>query len=225
MAFLASWRHDPAGGRTTFAYDASGRVESVTTPKSVWDATADPDANDDVTDDFYPGSLWLNVTDGLLFLCLDNATGAAEWTNVPLGAIPLSEVWVHTGNGLGSTNTNFRRYTTALVDTGTAITYADSATLGASFTINEDGIYAMELNDINTSVTSGFGIVKNAANNPPANVPIANRLAWASGNNVVVCAAVTTRLTAGDIIRVAASLSGTPGTTDASAFRIIKIGN
>ncbi len=52
-------------------------------------------------------------------------------------------VRVTTGNGLGSTNTQIRRFTTTLASVGTAITYADSATNGASFTINEAGIYAV----------------------------------------------------------------------------------
>lgn len=59
------------------------------------------------------------------------------------GAGPRSEVQVHTRNGYGSTNTMIPRFTTALRNVGTAITYADNSTDGASFTINEDGIYSI----------------------------------------------------------------------------------
>ena len=61
----------------------------------------------------------------------------------PMAMVGDQEVVVHTGNGYGSTNTKIRRYTTTLKNSGSAITYADSATLGASFTINVGGIYAI----------------------------------------------------------------------------------
>ena len=51
-------------------------------PRSVWDSTADPTASDDETENFYPGSLWLNAQDNLLFICLDSAEGAAVWERV-----------------------------------------------------------------------------------------------------------------------------------------------
>jgi len=71
----------------------------------------------------------------------------------PLALTPIGdhEVVVHTGNGFGSTNTRIRRYTTVLKNVGTAITYADSATLGSSFTINENGFYAI------TNIAQGGG--------------------------------------------------------------------
>ncbi len=52
-----------------------------------------------------------------------------------------------TGNGTGSTKTNLRRFTTTRVTTGTAITYADSAADGATWTINEPGYYFMYYSD------------------------------------------------------------------------------
>lgn len=74
-------------------------------------------------------------------------------------------VWVHTGNGFGSTNTKHRRYTTTKTNVGTAITYADSATNGATFTINESGDYQMILCDRNTTASRDvyFGIAVNSS--------------------------------------------------------------
>lgn len=50
-------------------------------PKNVWSQTSNPTVNDDETDDFYPGSMWLrtNVTPPNLFLCESSALGAAVW--------------------------------------------------------------------------------------------------------------------------------------------------
>jgi len=70
---------------------------------------------------------------------------------------PRSEIWLNTGNGMGSTNTKIRRFTNNPKAIGSAITYADSATLGASLTINEDGVYAMGYTDGSTSTTAFFG--------------------------------------------------------------------
>lgn len=74
-------------------------------------------------------------------------------------------VWVHTGNGFSSTNTKHRRYTTAKTNVGTAITYADSATNGATFTINESGDYQMIMCDRNATAGRDvyFGIAVNSS--------------------------------------------------------------
>ncbi|MBS0424617.1 MAG: hypothetical protein JSR71_09400 [Proteobacteria bacterium] len=70
-------------------------------------------------------------------------------------------VTVHTGNGHGSTNTKWRRFQTIKESIGVAVTYADSASNGASFTINEDGLYEIYYYDCNTSTRAFFGITVN----------------------------------------------------------------
>ena len=42
-------------------------------------ATTDPTVNNDNTQDYQPGSLWLNTTNSRVWLCMSNATGAATW--------------------------------------------------------------------------------------------------------------------------------------------------
>jgi hypothetical protein len=76
--------------------------------------------------------------------------------------LPRSEVWlrVHTVNG--STNTAIGRFTTTVRNTGTAITYADSVTLGASFTINEDGLYSIYHGAAGSPAVGQFGISLNS---------------------------------------------------------------
>lgn len=58
---------------------------------------------------------------------------------------PISEVFLMGGNGSGSTRTNVRKWTTVVVNTGTAITYVPDvgSGLGDTFTINETGTYAL----------------------------------------------------------------------------------
>ena len=107
------------------------------------------------------GSLTINVR-------TKNGSGTyAAWT-VSLAATPDEVgnhcVWLHTGNGYGSTKTKHRRYTTAKVNTGTAVTYADSAGDGATFTFNEAGDYAITMCDRNATASRDvyFGLAVNS---------------------------------------------------------------
>lgn len=45
-------------------------------------ATTDPGVSNDTTESYVVGSMWINVTDDKSFICLDNSTGAAVWTEV-----------------------------------------------------------------------------------------------------------------------------------------------
>lgn len=136
------------------------------------------------------------------------------------------EVVVHTGNGYGSTNTAIRRFTTALTNVGTAITYADSATNGASFTINETGLYSLHYTD----GTAGAGLTYGISNNSAAlttsisAIPIATRqgIATASGSIGFTVARVV-RLTAGDVIRAHTGGEATPSTNNITYFAIRKV--
>ena len=66
------------------------------------------------------------------------------------------KVDVTTGNGHGSTNDKIRRYSTVTTDTGSSITYADSATLGGTVTINNDGIYYIMMRDQRVASAAAF---------------------------------------------------------------------
>ncbi|HAK62682.1 MAG TPA: hypothetical protein DCO82_05500, partial [Alphaproteobacteria bacterium] len=139
-------------------------------------------------------------------------------------------VVVTTGNGYGSTNTKIRRYSAVQVNTGTAITYADSAANGASFTINETGIYAMTALDLIASGALQFGISRNSSQLTTAvdSITAADRLAYTSintGGNTAANVSVTRLLMAGYVIRVHAG-TGNPDTARAwqSGFTICKVG-
>lgn len=53
-------------------------------PKSNWDADLDPGESDDITDDYYPGSMWLRpgTTRPRLFLCYDSTEDDAKWIQI-----------------------------------------------------------------------------------------------------------------------------------------------
>jgi hypothetical protein len=139
---------------------------------------------------------------------------------------PRSYVTVTTANGHGSTNTAIRRYSTVLDNVGTAITYADSAANGASFTINEDGVYSMTLTDFSsagshlgismdsTQLTSATGI---------ASITNSHRLLFFVSNNQTETGSRTRFLPAGTVVRV--HTDGTPdgGLASNTMFSITQV--
>lgn len=62
-----------------------------------------------------------------------------------------SEVSVDTGNGYGSTGVYARRFTNTDASVGSSVTYTQSATDGDTFTVNEDGTYAISYSDGSTT--------------------------------------------------------------------------
>jgi hypothetical protein len=99
----------------------------------------------------------------------------------------VSMVRLNTANGYGSTNTVIRRFTNVVTNQGTDITYADSATLGASFTINTAGVYSISHTDFQTN---GFVGISLNTTQPTTNIQ-------ALSNPSEVLAAVFTAITNG----------------------------
>lgn len=129
-----------------------------------------------------------------------NASGGGSFTQ--------SEVWVHTANGYGSTNTNTARFTTTQSSTGSDITYADSSTLGASWTINSTGVYSLTGWWYTQAASPLFGWTLNQATGTQSinNVSTSERLCIAYQQGAVsddkyVTVSVTKILTAGDVVR------------------------
>jgi hypothetical protein len=96
----------------------------------------------------------------------DKLTVSPDSNSAQIDPSPDFYIKVQGGNGHGSTNTTIRRLVGTDPDynnPGTAITYVDSATDGASFTINEDGIYSVSYSDgANTSGTE-MGVSVNSS--------------------------------------------------------------
>lgn len=193
-----------------------------------------------------------NETTGIATVTANRANATSNWTHSPgvngngaftgspvyfdifvsenaLGVgmeVPRSEIFVGTGNGYGSTNTKIRRYSTEIIKTGTAITYADSSTNGASFTINENGIYSIAMTDGFTSLSYlGASINSSELTTNITSITQADRLfaSRISETSEIVNASVTFIARVGDIIRPHTNGVTQTGDTALSTFRIIKI--
>jgi hypothetical protein len=79
-----------------------------------------------------------------------------------------SMVRLDTGNGYGSTNTRIRRFSNITQSIGSDILYQDSATLGASFTVQTSGVYEISYTD-RFSAASGLGLSRNTTS-PTTNI-------------------------------------------------------
>ena len=145
------------------------------------------------------------------------------------GLVNYSIVTAHTANGHGSTNNKIQRLATASVNIGTAITYADSAANGASFTINETGIYSIYTLATYSGGACTFGVSLNSAQLTTGitSITAADRIALASAATSGTYNPITRnlKLIAGDVIR-----PHDDGNTDGSSeavqyFSIIKVAN
>jgi len=140
-----------------------------------------------------------------------------------------SEVWLDTGNGFGSTNDVIRRYTNINKNTGTAITYADSATLGASFSINEDGLYFITVTDEVTSGANYIGLSRNSSQltTSIATITRTDRIALTTPQGAANpdSTSITLELFRGDIIRPHFGTGGGYADDARNYFRITKVNN
>lgn len=135
------------------------------------------------------------------------------------------EVVLNTGAANGTTNTLIRRYANVQRNVGTSISYADSATLGASFTINSDGIYSINRTEIYNSVVARFGISENGTvATSIESVAASERLAigTVSGTSSPTVISWTGRLASGDVIRPHDSISSAP-ISAACRFSIVRL--
>ena len=142
--------------------------------------------------------------------------------SVPIGQ---SMVRLNTANGYGSTNTVIRRFTNTVVNQGTDITYTDSATLGATFTINTSGVYSVDYVDNFNTANSQLGISLNSSQLTTAvgSITVADLLAYgqAYAVNAGCSCSWTGYLAAGAVIR--AHTSGNATGAVLALFTITKI--
>ena len=120
-------------------------------------------------------------------------------------AIPsFGSISVNTSNGYGSTNNKIRRFINIITNQGTDITYADSATLGATFTINVTGVYGISYSEV-ANVSSDIGISLNSTQLTTSIITItaSNVIKYATtpGVNLSACVADAVYLPAGSVIR------------------------
>lgn len=151
----------------------------------------------------------------------------ANTTWYPMVTVPFySMVRLNTGNGQGSTNTAIHRFLTTVTNQGSDITYADSATLGGSFTINTSGIYAISFSGA-TTAGSYQAITLNGTqlSNSPGNLTNVSEvlsIAYCTGANNSVSNSWTGYLPTSSVIRA----QGQPATslvTPAAQFTIVRV--
>ena len=99
-------------------------------------------------------------------------------------ALPAqSMIRLNTSNGFGSTNTVIRRFLNTVTSQGTDITYADSATLGASFTVNANGMYAITFTEsANGTAPTGISFNSSQLTSAINTINVADRLCMAETN-------------------------------------------
>lgn len=183
-------------------YDSAGAKQFVTSAQAVSGQVCD---------------LWHDGTD--IILLNPNPPVVTSYT------APVSIVRVKTSNGYGSTNTKIRRYTTTVTSSGSDITYADSATLGGTFTINTTGMYGISCTEsFNGGQYLGISLNSTQLTTSIQNITAADRLAASLtvGSNVPGSVATTIYLTAGDVIRAHSDGSGV-GVADYVSFTIARI--
>ena len=135
------------------------------------------------------------------------ATGAVSGTTGTFtGAVttPLSYVRLNTANGYGSTNTVIRRFTNIVDNVGVDITYADSATLGGTFTINTTGVYNVSYSDQYTAANRlGVSLNSTQLTTGITSITTANRLTntETAGANYSSCCSATFYATASSVVR------------------------
>ena len=140
--------------------------------------------------------------------------------------IPLSYIRVNTANGYGSTNTVIRRFTNIVNNVGTDITYADSATLGATFTINTAGVYSVHHSGA-FSVAADFGISIDSTQltTSIASITISNVLAGctspAGGYGTMASAIFYAAATS--VVRAHCSVTASGGSANFTQFTIARV--
>ena len=167
------------------------------------------------------GTMKLTRESGQDIMTVDAAGKVAFPQNTPP---VLSMIRCEQQNTHGSTNICIRRFLTNPINTGADITYADSATLGASFTINTPGIYAISYTD-NFNAASNMGITLNATllSSNILSAPIAQLLAMVTtyAASYLGCASWEGYLAAGSVIR--AHTSGAGASTSPVVFTITRV--
>ena len=151
---------------------------------------------------------------------------ATTGTMVVLPTTP-SMVRLNTDAGFGSTNTAIRRFANTVTNTGSDITYADSATLGASFTTNTAGIYAVTFS-IGTSSAANIGLSLNSTQLSTAiqSITISDQLVNAVTPSATwsACVSWTGYLPATSVVRPHTSVSITASTTNGlPTFTIVRV--
>lgn len=174
----------------------------------------------------------------LSFLCstVFGASSAFNFSQLGIGSgiqAPRDYFVADTGNGAGSTNTYARRFSNIRVQSGngTAYTYTDSATLGASWTILKQGTWCAKWADRRSAGIMTLGISVNADTTQGLTTIAAAANAYANGYRGMTGASAANQttdswclfLTAGTILRAHLSDTTNLTTEEATQFSLTRI--
>lgn len=119
-------------------------------------ATTAPTANDDINDGYVVGSLWVDVTNDVVYICVDSSVGAAIWQRYQLYDLGLTSI-----AGLTTTSDN-------MIYTTSSDTYATTSLTPFSRTILDDvdasavrttlGLGSLSLQNSNSVTITGGSI-------------------------------------------------------------------
>jgi hypothetical protein len=140
--------------------------------------------------------------------------------------IVQSMVRVNTANGYGSTNITIRRFTNVVTNQGIDITYTDSATLGATFTINTNGVYAIGYSDQFTAASNMvLSLNSTQLSTQGSGINRSDILIYCStsGASLANIANFTGYLVAGSIIRAHTDGAVTGASTNGTTFTITRV--
>jgi hypothetical protein len=217
----------PADATVTAAKLASN---AVTTAKIIANAVDETKLKDALVADFT--EVVVTASDSIL---LGDATDSGNTKRDTVQGIldlaaPIfanSSVHLHTLNGYGSSSNKIRRWTSIITNTGSDITYADSASLGATFTINTDGIYSISYADeFNASSWLGLSLNSNQLTTVIYSITDADALIiknTAAANNVGVVSLVIP-LSAADVIRCHTKGDASGAASTQPRFIITRVG-
>lgn len=152
-------------------------------------------------------------------------TNIGQWVKNKISGFD-SSVRVYDANNYGSTATKIMKWDSIAYIKGDAITFANSAVNGSSFTINEAGVYCAVFHERNVSGAATYiGISLNAASLTTALTAIADLETLAScyhGNGERCVAAWCGRLSSGDVVRP--HTEGATSTAGYTSMTVTKVG-
>ena len=152
----------------------------------------------------------------MLSLSLTETSIPANFSNVlPQWSQSDSAIELNTANGFGSTATTARRFSNTTVNLGSSMSYVDSATLGATITINEDSDYTFTYTDSAAAAFDLF-IKVNGSNRANTSVTGANFRGTAVFSGYLLKNDVVT------FVNTQATTGNTPAETRLTAMKVGK---
>ena len=154
---------------------------------------------------------------------METSVGVALSNVLPQFTDSDSAVRLYGGNGMGSINTQVRRFASVATNIGSDIIYTDSATLGATFLINTPGIYTISYGELSAITNALNFILKNSlvANNGDETLAT-----FRSTSNTIdlTTATISVYLQKGDIIRAVSNGADITAGQAYARFSITKVG-